>query len=107
MEMEIVGARYKNARLILLAIAHVSVARSAADVYACVEESPGRLVMADNPEVVCFEGAWAWCVSPGAVVPRAAQHDIKPCGCTHCLQPDSACSCILSIGAGISCPSAS
>ncbi len=57
-EIRTVGARYKNAQLILLAIAHVSVAKSAADVYACVEESPGRRVMADNPEVVCFEGSW-------------------------------------------------
>ena len=57
-EISIVEARYMNAQLILLAIAHVSVAKSAADVYACVEESPGRRVMADNAEVVCFEGPW-------------------------------------------------
>ena len=56
--VKVVDARYDNACLILLAIAHVSVAKSAADVYACVEETPGRWVLADNPEVVCFEGSW-------------------------------------------------
>jgi hypothetical protein len=61
-------ARYQNAQLILLAIAHVSVAKSAADVYACVEESPGRRVMADNPDVVCFEGVWTRCVQCAASV---------------------------------------
>jgi hypothetical protein len=59
-EQDMVGARYSNAQLILLAIAHVSVAKSATDVYACVEETPGRWVLADNPDVACFSGSWTW-----------------------------------------------
>ncbi len=59
-EQDMVGARYSNAQLILLAIAHVSVAKSATDVYACVEETPGRWVLADNPDVACFSVSWTW-----------------------------------------------
>jgi hypothetical protein len=42
----------------LMVMSHMTIAKAVSDVYSCTEETPGRFVLADNPDIICFTGEW-------------------------------------------------
>ncbi len=45
----------------------MSVAKAVADMFSCTEESPGRFVLAENPDLECYTGQWKSFFFPACV----------------------------------------
>ena len=66
--LSLISARYTNAVLILLAMSHMTVAKSVAEVFSCQLEPSGVYVLTANPELACFQGEWSSFFLPAGLI---------------------------------------